>query len=502
MLAAVDRDSRGIGSPYLCLQDTLWTQRQGKGDSALRSATEEQLRARGRINAHYKQRQLPLGYMDPRPVDYQHTEVCTFWCPILDAMVPGPLPTWHSPHGPGNRDRVWKPHEVVVPPTDSPLGRPDIAPPACYWPRAAQLKEVGASRTQMPIRMLMAIPAWYVFRSLRGTIDRFRMDSPSLSAVSGAYKHYRRRCWDRNRRCLAMVFFIPDVFRLWIDWRVRASDLVQLRATCTRACKAVRHAEERHGDILATLVAGGWMALVACHIAEVEDDLWYDWSEELQKGRCLGSLWEFERDSYGEKTIWGFYDERSNFPSAEDPGGLARDIMAEMHAEFCTSEEEEETPPTSGPPPGSPFPRQPGPVLARATRAAEIPRTAWTSHPQTQTTPKSGFPARAPPGPAGPSHLSAPGTLATGVPTGPPRRGSGYRHIPLASKDPRTSATTNQASTTSTEAIFAPQGTFEGRCRIQGTIFRYRITCLIGHRGQVQQPARRHGNLGHHGRGS
>ena len=162
------------------------------------------------------------------------------------------------------------------------------------------------------------------------------------------------------------------------------------------------------------------MALVACHIAEVEDDLWYDWSEELQRGLCLGSVWEFEPDSYGEKTVWDLYDQRCNFPTVEAPGGLAREIMAEMRAEFCTSEEEEETPTTPGPPPGSPFPKQPGPVLALATGAGEIPRPATTPYQQAQTNSIVGFPSRASPKSSGPSHQSAPDTLATGVPIGPP----------------------------------------------------------------------------------
>ena len=62
------------------------------------------------------------------------------------------------------------------------------------------------------LRMLMALPCWYGVRSLRQSTSELRKHNPTLSITSGLYDHHRRRVWDRDRRTLAMVFFIPGVY--------------------------------------------------------------------------------------------------------------------------------------------------------------------------------------------------------------------------------------------------------------------------------------------------
>ena len=185
-----------------------------------------------------------------------------------------------------------------------------------------------------PVRMTMAIPIWAYARSLDTVISMFRARNPTLNPTSGEYKHERRRAWCRDRRCLAMVFMMPDLAAHFEHWAAHAGALLQLRAANRHLAAQVHLVETKEGDCLATLATGRWLLHIAQDIAEFEDDLAQEWETACEEAP-QGTIWQYEADEWGPLTgnIWHSYDDRAGFARWLHPGGLAR----ELYSTFCMS---------------------------------------------------------------------------------------------------------------------------------------------------------------------
>ena len=148
-----------------------------------------------------------------------------------------------------------------------------------------------------------------------------------MSITTGYYSHHRRRAWDRDRRALAIVFFIPGVDEAWQEWRRQCAPLFQLRAVSRLLSHTVCNAEQKHGDIFASYSAVAWLHYIAYQINELETELWDDWN--MDHRRTGQSLWEYKSDANDEGTIWDTYDWEHGFPKQDSPGGLQMRLLRE-----------------------------------------------------------------------------------------------------------------------------------------------------------------------------
>ena len=295
------------------LTDLIWLRVAGRGDSLHQTYSLAHVSLGTRVNAHYRARTEPckgLSAQDSYPANYTEHKC---WREVLTFIFPGILPTWRQ-GGPSTRGPNSNPRNLPTP----------TFGPFYYMPHMHRTaypveEEWHGGVSGVPVRMMKATPAWELLSSLRGTINLFRQENPTLSPTTGAYSHWRRRGWDRDRRFLARVMFLPGVHKAWTAWVTECIPLLRLRAVSPEFNQAVQNAEIKGGDVLATLVAGQWLNFIALVISDLEFDMWDRWNK-TQAQHHMG-LWEWENDVYNG-TMWDEYDKVHGFPADEDPGSL------------------------------------------------------------------------------------------------------------------------------------------------------------------------------------
>ena len=385
----------------LNLQDRLFTQAWGKGFSPTNQETREQARIGDIINQRYADRQEPWAPL--QPIDVERKESSWVWDAALDLLEPGPLPMWPQQHPAmaGNRPSRDQYYIIAPPNTKHVHAREHIPlswkddPQARDPPRFEMFPQMIMRDSDYrmyeyrALRMLMALPCWYSVRSLRQAISEFRKYNPTMSITSGVYDHHRRRVWDRDRRTLAMVFFIPGVYPAFRKWCGHCMDLLNFRATSRTATVTINKLEMRKGDRLASMNAATWLAHIANYIDEIEEELWINWCQEAWKIGHPG-IWEFEQDTH-EAKIWDKYDNSYGFPTQHDNGSLAAKYLDLSSSESSSGSRstlpvaqiQDEVPGAALTPPRTLHPSDeeysPSPPLSLPTNAYPTPPGHWMS---------------------------------------------------------------------------------------------------------------------------